>query len=46
MIYVVYARHIPQQYIYMEFTWYIQTIYLVGVPDALGWRFKVQVQVV
>ncbi len=34
-IYVVYARHIPQQHIYMEYyTWYIPTIYLVGVPWA------------
>jgi hypothetical protein len=31
-IYVVYARHIPPPYIYMEYTWYIPTIYLVGVP--------------
>ncbi len=30
---MVYARYIPQQYIYMEYTWYIPTIYLVGVPD-------------
>jgi hypothetical protein len=30
---VVYARHIQLQYIYMEYTWYIQTIYLIGVPD-------------
>ncbi len=32
---MVYARHIPPQYIYMEYTWYIATIiYLVGVPDV------------
>ncbi len=35
-IHVVYARHILQQYIYMEYTWYIPTIYLVWVPDV-GW---------
>jgi hypothetical protein len=34
-IYVVYARHIPPPYIHMEYTWYIPTIYLVGVPDVV-----------
>ncbi len=42
-IYVVYAIHIQLPYIYMEYTWYTPTIYLVGVPDAEsgglpGWR--------
>ncbi len=31
---MVYAIHIPPPYIYMEYTWYIPTNRLVGVPDA------------
>jgi hypothetical protein len=31
---VVYAIHILPPYIYLEYTWYIPTIYLVGVPDV------------
>ncbi len=29
-IYVVYSRHILLPYIYLEFTWYAPTLYLVG----------------
>ena len=32
---MVYTRYIPPLGIYMVFTWYIPTIYLVGVPDHL-----------
>ena len=32
---MVYAIHIQQQYIYMEYTRYIPTIYLVGVPEVV-----------
>ncbi len=32
---MVYARHVPPPYIYMEYTWYTPTTYLVGVPDDM-----------
>jgi hypothetical protein len=39
-IYLAYTQDIPyicrRPYIYMEYTWYIPTMYLVGVPDDDG----------
>jgi hypothetical protein len=43
MIYIVYTMYILLPYIYTEYTWYIPTIYLIGVPDDVilaysGWH--------
>ena len=35
IFYLGYTRYIPPLGIYMVYTWYIPTIYLVGVPDEL-----------
>ncbi len=36
-IYLVNTRYISHLGIYMVYTWYIPTLYLVGVPDGIYW---------